>query len=51
MTAAESVTEVGTVDTLLWVVVPYVCLANASSLYWSHSVESRLTLNRPLASS
>src|SRR5688572_27776542 len=27
MTAAEGVTEIGTVDTLLWVVLPYVCLA------------------------
>ncbi len=34
MTAAESVTEVGTVDTLLWVVVPYVCLAVFAVGHW-----------------
>jgi nitrate reductase gamma subunit len=34
MTGSESVTEVGTVDTLLWVVVPYVCLAVFAVGHW-----------------
>ena len=34
MTAASSTTGVGTVDTLLWVVLPYVCLAVFAVGHW-----------------